>query len=151
VPVAASLAELAASAVREGCVGESIAAVLAAEQLARATDPAVREALAAIADDEARHAELAFRAVAWALAAGGAEVRAAVAAAFEDAARRLPEAGDPGEDPTGALAAHGRLDAVAGRAAAARALCEVVLPCARALLGDEGTPRAAVTPAPLPA
>ena len=39
VHVAASLAELAASTVKEGCVGETVAAVVAAEQLARATDP----------------------------------------------------------------------------------------------------------------
>ena len=72
------LAAVAVSAAIEGCVGETVAAVVAAEQLARATDPAVRAALAAIAADEARHAELAWRTVAWAISAGGSEVRAAV-------------------------------------------------------------------------
>jgi hypothetical protein len=113
VPVASRLSDLAAAVAKEGCVNETIAAILAAEQLARATDPAVREALAAIADDEARHAELAYRTVAWAIREGGAEVHAAVASVFEEAARSVP----------------------AGGAAAARALCDVVLPCARALLG----------------
>ncbi|WP_437625482.1 hypothetical protein [Sorangium sp. So ce1151] len=36
------LAAVAASAAREGCVGETLAAVLAAEQLGQARDPAVR-------------------------------------------------------------------------------------------------------------
>src|SRR6185437_5274489 len=53
VRVAATLAEIATSAAREGCIGETIAAAVAAEQLARATDPAVREALSQIAADEA--------------------------------------------------------------------------------------------------
>jgi hypothetical protein len=42
--VAVSAAAAAASAVRQGCVGETLAAVLAAEQLGHAQDPAVRAA-----------------------------------------------------------------------------------------------------------
>ena len=70
VEVSADLASIAARAVREGCINETLAAVQAAEQLARAEDPAVRAALAKIAEDEARHAALAWRTVAWALRAG---------------------------------------------------------------------------------
>lgn len=134
VRVAPDLAALAAATAREGCVGETVAAILAAEQLAAATDPAVREALAVIARDEARHAELAFRVVAWALREGGAPVRAAVAAALDEAASAGVAAGGVAADPIGALAAHGRLDAAMTGAIAARALAEVVLPCGRALL-----------------
>lgn len=134
LPVIADLPALAAAAAREGCVGETIAAVIAAEQLAAATDPAVREALAVIARDEARHAELAFRTVAWAIRAGGEAVRAAVAAVFDEAARDGVDAGGVEADPGGTLAAHGRLTREAARAAAARALADVVLPCGRALL-----------------
>jgi hypothetical protein len=134
VPVESGLPALAAAAVREGCVGETVAAILAAEQLSRASDPAVRRALAAIVEDEARHAELAFRAVAWALREGGAEVRAAVAQAIGEAAARPLEVDGAGADPRGALEAHGRLPAADAWAAAARALAEVALPCLRALL-----------------
>lgn len=149
VQIAASLGALAAAAAAEGCIGETLAAVLAAEQLARASDPAVRAALAMIAEDEARHAELAFRTVAWALRSGGDEVRVAVAAVFAEAERHLP-ALEGVEDGDGVLAAHGRLDAVTSRAAAARGLAEVVLPCAKAMLASAGRqgalPLAAVSP-----
>lgn len=136
VAVGGDLAALAVATLREGCVGEAVAAVLAAEQLAGAVDPAAREALAAIAEDEARHAELAFRTVAWALREGGAGVRAAVVAAIGEAARRPVTAEGVAADPTGALAAHGRLTEAAARTAAQRAMREVVLPCLEALLGD---------------
>lgn len=86
---APTLAELAAAAVREGCVGETLAATLAGAQHAVATDPAVRGVLAAIADEEAEHAALAYRVVAWALAVGGAPVRLAVRAAFQAALQAL--------------------------------------------------------------
>src|SRR6185436_14431991 len=132
VEVTSDLAAVAARAAREGCVGETVAAVHAAEQLSRATDPAVRAALAIIAEDEARHAELAWRAVRWAIGEGGAPVRAAVAAVFA-------ALGPEGDAVDGAidddrLEAYGRIGASAARASAARALAEVVEPCARALL-----------------
>jgi hypothetical protein len=129
VEVSADLASIAARAVREGCVGETLAALQAAEQLAAAEDPRVREALRVIADDEARHAELAFRFVAWALSHGGAEVRAAVAGAFA-APVGLPE---PGDLPEG-MAAHGRLSPTHVRALLGRGLDEVVRPCAARML-----------------
>jgi hypothetical protein len=141
VRVESSLSALAVAAVKEGCVGETIAAILAAEQLAAATDPAVRAVLATIAEDEARHAELAFRAVAWAIRAGGEPVRAAVAAAFADAERDSAMAGTAEAEGAGALSAHGRLNAMDARTAAARALAEVVLPSGRALLAASSAPR----------
>ena len=45
------------------------------------SNPAVRAALHTIIRDETRHAELAWQTLAWALAAGGDEARAAVAEA----------------------------------------------------------------------
>ena len=53
---------------REGCVGETVAALEAREALDHATDPEVRAALERIAADEQRHAELAWRVVSWGLA-----------------------------------------------------------------------------------
>ncbi len=63
-----SLEKLVVTTIAEGCIGETIAAIEAAERGAHATDPVVREVLAGISEDETRHAELAWRFVAWALA-----------------------------------------------------------------------------------
>jgi hypothetical protein len=62
-----SLEKLLVTAIAEGCIGETVAAVEAAEQLAQAKDATVRAVLARISEDETRHAELAWRFVAWAL------------------------------------------------------------------------------------
>ena len=142
VAVQSDLAAMAAAAVREGCVGETLAALQAAEQLEHATDPAVRAALTMIAEDEAAHAELAWRAVAWALAQGVPAVHHAVAAAFAAATQGLPAAAREGAS-SAALAAHGRLDPAALHATLARSLDDVVGLCARSLLGGLKAPRAA--------
>ena len=134
------LASFAAATAREGCIGETLSAIMAAEQLARATDPGVRRALSAIAEDEARHSELSWRTVAWAIERGGAQVRAAVAAALEDAGRYVPAITTDTAIPPGILDSHGRLDPVAAREAMLRALDEVVRPCFASLL--HGEPRA---------
>ncbi|UQA62858.1 ferritin-like domain-containing protein [Polyangium aurulentum] len=144
VEVGSNLADIASRAVREGCVGETLAAILAAEQLARATDPAVRAALAIIAEDEARHAELAWRTVAWAIESGGAEVRAAVTNAFAEAMAASPAAEENGQFDA-ALADHGRLDAREAREAMARAMVDVVRPAAEALLAGRTTQAEAIT------
>ena len=88
VEISTDLATIAARAVREGCIGETLAALALDDRIATTDDPVVRDVLASLAEDEARHAELAWRAVAWAVRAGGAPVRRAVAAAFDE----LPEA-----------------------------------------------------------
>jgi hypothetical protein len=51
----------------EGCIGETVAAMEAAEALQHARDPQVRAALKVIARDERRHAELAWQFIDWAL------------------------------------------------------------------------------------
>jgi hypothetical protein len=139
VRVDASLVAIAVSTVKEGCLGETVAAVVAAEQLARAKDPAVRAALARIADDEARHAELAWRTVAWAVQAGGREVRTAVAQALSQALAGSLGAARHGSGPVAAapgsetLAAHGHLDRAAVAAVTASAMADIVAPAARTL------------------
>lgn len=130
IEISADLASVAARAAREGCIGETIAAAIAAEQLAAATDPAVRAALVIIAEDEARHAELAWRTVAWAVRVGGDRVRAAVAEAF--ATRRPGAAGERAPGPPH-LAAHGRLGAAEEHETMELAMAEVVSPAARLL------------------
>ncbi len=64
---APTLARSLAMAVREGCIGESIAALEAGELAARVVDPVLREVLERIAADERRHSELAWKFVQWAL------------------------------------------------------------------------------------
>lgn len=56
---------MARALVREGCIGETLAAVDASARFAGATDPAVRAALARIVRDESSHAALAWRALRW--------------------------------------------------------------------------------------
>ncbi|AKV04429.1 Plectin 1 [Labilithrix luteola] len=136
VEVSSDLASVAARAVTEGCIGETLAAAIAAEQLASAVDPAVRAALATIAEDEARHAELAWHFVAWAVRAGGHAVCEAVAEAFRASSPSAPPVIFAGD-----LTAHGRLDSAQLDAAAARALDEIVRPCARALLAPSAFER----------
>ena len=82
-PIAWSVTALVTEAFHGGCVGETRAAL---ELRARAAlgDEVEREALLRMADDEERHAELAFRTVAWALDALGPEAHAALRAAKRD-------------------------------------------------------------------
>jgi hypothetical protein len=84
-----SLAECAGWTVIEGCIGETIAALTARAQIDVAKDDQVRQALLRIAEDEERHAALAWRFVAWAIAVGGAPVRAAVEQAFGEGMRQI--------------------------------------------------------------
>jgi hypothetical protein len=134
--VPTTLAELAALTAEEGCVGETLGALLAEEQARVARDPVVRRLLERIARDEARHAELAWRFVAWAVATGGAEVLRRVEAAAERAlattvAMRVRTLAVDDQ----AWAAHGRLSCTEARAIARRGALDVVLPALRALRG----------------
>lgn len=134
VPVSDRLADIAARTVLEGCIGETLASLLAAEQASRAEDPAVRQVLAGIAEDEARHAELAWKTVAWAVSVGGEAVRCAVAEAFERARMQaddieLPSIGDE------FLEKHGRRAPAILREAARRGWAEVIHPAATAVVG----------------
>jgi len=132
---ASSLAAAAAATVKEGCVGETIGAVQASYQHAQACDPSVRAALAVVAADEARHAELAWRFVGWALSAGGDAVRAAVTRAFDEACAevRARTCDTPLAVDATLWRAHGRLSADEQRSSLFDALERVVEPCRRAL------------------
>lgn len=139
--VATDLAGIVEETVVEGCIGETLAAMQAAEQLRRTKDPAVIAALEATIEDESRHAELAWRVVAWAIRVGGEPVRRVVEATFS--AFEPPAA--PVIDLTGvdlaAFEAHGRLSPREARAVALEAIERVVRPAAAALLERDVLPR----------
>jgi hypothetical protein len=84
---ARDLVELALSTAREGAINETLSAWDAQQRLEASSDPEVRAALAAVVDEETRHAELAWRILAWCVAEGGDEVRAALHALFASLAR----------------------------------------------------------------
>jgi hypothetical protein len=84
-----SLAELAMENAAEGCVGETYGALVAAYQAEQAPDPEVREAMRRIAQDERRHAELAWDLATWAEPHLSAVERGAVAGARRAAAAEL--------------------------------------------------------------
>jgi hypothetical protein len=124
------------SVVMEGCVGETVAAYVASQRLASASDPVARAALTRIAEDETRHAELAFRFVAWARASRPETALAIVDAAFEAAlgdSEVATEELDCGEIDPRVLAAAGLMGASDERRAIREALVGVVRPVADAL------------------
>lgn len=88
VPVRA-LAPMVASLVEEGCVGETLGAA-EAELIAQAVAvPGLRAGLEKIADDEQRHAALAWRTLRWLVERHGDPVRQAALGALAAAARTL--------------------------------------------------------------
>ncbi len=129
--VRTELAAIAAATAAEGCIGETLAAALAQAQRDAATDPAVRAALTQIAEDEARHAELAWRTVAWALRTGGDDVHAAVRDVFANARRH----GLPAPSAL-AVPSHGLLGPDEHARIQRRILTDVIAPCAQALLAQ---------------
>lgn len=88
-----ALPEVARENAVEGCVRETFGALVAHWQRDHAADISVREAMALIAEDETRHAALAWRTAAWLDTqldeTSRAEVRAARAAAVEALAAEL--------------------------------------------------------------
>jgi hypothetical protein len=117
-------------AVVEGVIGETTAALEAAWARGVATDEEVRAALATIAEDESRHAALAFRFIAWA-AKRDLRVIPLVEQRLHDATR-ADERERSAPSPLAAsarkqLEAHGVIDA-ATRRAARRAVLFDVLP-----------------------
>ncbi len=127
---AGDLAALAIETLLDGCINETVAAALAGAAGESAADPAVAAVLAEVAGDEARHAELAWRIVAWCVRSGDAGLHAALRETAA-AAARAPLAASP--DPRDDLAAHGVLGDAAHAATRAGVLREIVAPCLDAL------------------
>jgi hypothetical protein len=130
-----TLEDVAALTAEEGCVGETLGVVLASEQLARATDPVVRNLLERIVADETRHAELAWRFVAWAIARDPSVLPAVLARIDRAVATTLAMEVRPPVGDLAAWAAHGRLTCAEAREASARAIRDIVTPARAALAG----------------
>lgn len=142
--VARTPAAVAREAIIEGCAGESVAALSLREAAQSALDPAIAPALRRIATDEERHAELAWRTVAFALRSDPEPVKQAILECIQIFTGELLDlASGPAEADALDLSAHGVLGVPAQRRIRAAALSEVVLPCLRALLA-----RAQATAAP---
>jgi hypothetical protein len=107
-PVLAGAAGLVRTAVEswlDGCLGEGVAAACAAEEARLAACPEIRRTQALIAEDEHRHAELAWDVIAWAIEAGGPDVRRTLRTVAETKRDRAPELADEGAslEPFGVL------------------------------------------------
>lgn len=127
----ASLEELAYNTVVEGCVGETIASLEAAEAQERAGNETIRELFVTIAADEARHAQLSWRVVAWLLEFDAPGLRAIVVQAFDDAkAQSAPDRITMPEDE-----AHGALSNETAAELRRQTWCQVLTPCRERLLG----------------
>ena len=136
-----TLEALAVATVIEGCVGETLSAMEAAATAAAATaaggsSRSVREALSAIAEDETRHAELAWAFVRWAAGVGGPALCGRIGAAFSQAFEQVrggEQAGAREEEIAGSEA-HGFLPAAEVARLRRDAIATVLRPAAVALL-----------------
>jgi hypothetical protein len=122
----------------EGCFGETLAALEAAEAARHAKDPQVRASLERIADDEARHAALAWRFIAWVLVAHDPSLRTLVTELFQELLARESDGPTQALTPS-RLTDFGVLPERYRHSLAARALCDVIIPCAHALLQEPVT------------
>lgn len=134
----AELARLAVDTFEEGCVAETIAVLAASRVRAVCRDAEVGDVLDRIIADEARHAELAWRTVAWAARAGGAEVALAVRARARVLASEAALGADSGE-PDAEMLAQGRPDEATRRAAVRDGWAHVIDPTLDDVLGPCAT------------
>lgn len=113
------------------------AALVLREEAERASDDVIRSMLVVMADDEERHAELAWRTVAWALSRHTARVRRALERARDavDAEIAMPIP----DEISAPMGLPGVTTARERARLRRRALVEVVAPCLDALLSLEAT------------
>lgn len=120
-------------AIREGCVGETINAMVLLAAAERCEDAAVTNVLQRIAADEMRHAGLAWRFVRWAIQDHD-ELRASVREAFDLALSMSPPASGSSSD--GWMARYGRLTPSERSEIAREGATSVIAPCVEALVDD---------------
>ena len=133
------LTNIVLDTIAEGCIGETVAALEAAEALSHCEDMAARAVLRRISVEEGRHAELAWQFVSWALQTGPHSLKERVRSAFSEAlagARREPVRMTQRDRD---LLRHGLVSESLRAPLRASVLAEVVGPCAKALLEGVGT------------
>ncbi|MEZ4311518.1 MAG: ferritin-like domain-containing protein [Polyangiaceae bacterium] len=125
-----TIARLVEETILDGCAGETAAAVEASCAADTSTDPGIARSLRGIAADESRHAELAFRIVAWALASAPEEAAPAVRRALTHLRAELARAPARLEVAAGKgpLADHGVLGTTERARIRRDVLREVVIP-----------------------
>jgi len=121
---------------REGCIGETIAAIEAREALQHCEDPGTCALLRQIATEEAQHAELAWRFVAWGLEVGPTSLRESVRSLFAQALSEPRAARAEISTFDLALLRQGLLGVPLRQALRERVLAELIGPCAEALLAS---------------
>lgn len=131
-----SFEETVLACVREGCIGETLAALELGAAALACEDAELSSALRAIAADESRHAALAWRFVAWALTQAPS-LAPSVAAVFDALVLddEISERFDEREREL--LRMHGCLPADERRLVQLDGLRELLRPCAAALLGSQ--------------
>ncbi|HKU36657.1 MAG TPA: ferritin-like domain-containing protein [Polyangiales bacterium] len=151
IRVAPSLWDAALAAFDEGCVAETLAALQAHAAFELARDSEVRRALQQIAEQEAQHAELAWRFVGWCAARLGSDLH-------RELERRLgalaaPAAiSDSEPQPTIALLhAAGRLTAADKHRISTQGVRDVIAPCLAALARPEARVARPTADTPRPA
>jgi hypothetical protein len=136
-----------ARTIREACTTEVVATAVAMRALEGAEDEQARSALARICEDEARHAELAYRFVVWAMRTGGEAVHDAARRAFEAALGEAGEAGAAIDDDEILLGRHGQLSLGLRAEVDREARATLLVPLRDAVLScrtcDDGRPRVA--------
>jgi hypothetical protein len=133
VELSATPAALAVAVLREGCIGETLAAALARAQLEVVGDAACRASLEMIARDEAEHSLLAWRTVKHTLEVGGAEVAARLRDAISEA---RPTLGSASSTPTEWIWNHyGRLTPEQEQVVVEQTWRDVIEPALELLLG----------------
>lgn len=125
---------LAIATFEDGCVNESLAACEAAAAAAACRDREVRAVLERIAEDERRHAVLAWRCLGWLLRREGERVAGALRRHL--GRRPVPGVAAPGRALEVGVA-HGRLGARERALVHRRAYLESVVPLAQQMFGAE--------------
>ncbi len=130
-PLPCDPATVALETLRDGCLGESLAARAVAQAAAAAGDPEVARVLLAIAADEESHAAVAWQAVAWLLRSHPQPVRRVLEAFLAS----LSGAADPGvQVDVHDDRLHGVLTGAQHLAVRKETVDEIVVPCLWALL-----------------
>ncbi len=129
--------------IREACVGETCGVIEARVAATHCTHPTLRRILEGIAEDESRHAALAWKTLRWLLADADESLLAKARTVFEETIARALT--DLDEGPTG-LSAWGVLEPKVRAQVRREAIAAVVRPCLAAVAGPGASPLVARLP-----